>query len=116
MAKGFDPEVEKKARQDDATLDRFLKEEVLPLIYDTRGSKDLEDAEEAQETFVLQHPLVARGKDDPVAADTPRLKQEWDEINARVNSLRAAIEPWRDAWQAGLKTFRQEGKLKGDNK
>lgn len=108
-AKGFDPEVEKRAAQDDATLKRFLDEEVKPMIWDVRGSRPLEEKEEEIETFVLQHPLVARGEHEK--ENDAALQAQWKQLNDEAKVLREKNEPFRAKWQADLRAFRQAGQI-----
>jgi len=111
--KGFDPEVEDRAKQDDKTLAKYLAEEVLPLVWETRGSKALEDKEEDMERFVLQHPLNARGEKDPGLSDAENnvLASQWKHLNEEATVLRQAVEPLRSKWQAELRAFRQAGQI-----
>ncbi|MEK7469631.1 MAG: SH3 domain-containing protein [Planctomycetota bacterium] len=111
--KGFDPEVEDKAKADDATLAKYLAEEVLPLVWDTRGSKAVEDKEEDIERFVLKHPLNARGEKDPNLSDAENanLASQWKHLNEELIPLKQAVEPIRSKWQAELRAFRQSGQI-----
>lgn len=111
--KGFDPEVEDRAKQDDATLAKYLAEEVLPLIWETRGSKALEDKEEDIERFQLKHPLNARGQKDPNVSDAENkvLADQWKHLNEEAAALRQSVEPIRTKWQSELRAFRQAGQI-----
>jgi hypothetical protein len=92
--KGFDPEVEEKARADDATLDRMMREQVLPLVWEVRGSRELEEAEEALEKLQIQS-----------QGNSP----EAEALKKRIESLRAQTEPLRAARSSALRAFRKEG-------
>ena len=91
--KGFDPEVEGKARADNPSLDKVYREEVLPWVWETRGSRDLEEAEEEAERLQIQ------------AQPIP------DSLKGRIESLRLAAQPARDKWQAELREFRKKGQI-----
>ena len=94
--KGFDPEVEGQMRADNPSLSKVYEEEVLPWIWETRGSQKLEEAEEHLELLLMQNK-----KDTPEAAETRK----------RIAELQAQVQPLRDKWQADLRAFRQAGKI-----
>lgn len=94
--KGFDPEVEGQMRKDNPSLSKVYEEEVLPWIWETRGSEELEKAEEHLELLLMQNK-----KDTPEAAETRK----------RIEELQAKVQPLRDKWQADLRAFRQAGKI-----
>jgi len=86
---------------------------VLPMIWETRGSKALEDKEEDIERFVLKHPLNARGEKDPNLSDpeNANLASQWKHLNEELIPLKQAVEPIRSKWQAELRAFRQAGQI-----
>lgn len=94
--KGFDPEVEKKSRAGDAAINAAYENDVLPMIWETRGHKELEIAEEALEELQIQ----AKGT-----------SPEADALRARIEVLRREAEPIRSKWQAALRAFRQSGRI-----
>jgi hypothetical protein len=94
--KGFDPEVEAKYREDNPSLSQAYDTDVLPLIYETRGSAELERAEEELERLQLQ----AKGASPEAQA-----------LKSKVASLRAANQPFWDKWSADLREFRRKGQI-----
>ena len=99
--KGFDPEVEGQMRADSPGLDKIYGEEILPWIWEVRASKagialsqQLEEKEELQEKHRIQ------GKDS-----------QADAMQKEIDDLRQKVQPYRDAWQAELRKFRQAGQI-----
>lgn len=100
--KGFDPEVEGKMREDNPGLDRIYQEEIFPWVWEVRGggpegravSQELEMAEEAQEKLMIQ------GQPEEAA-----------KLQSKIDDLRRKVQPYRDAWQAKLRAWRQAGQI-----
>lgn len=100
-AKGFDPEVEERAKQDDATLRRYIEEEVKPLIWQTMFSPELEAAEYALDKYIMQHPQSMHAEGEG--------RDGYVKLENEIKRLRDANAGNQAKWASSQRDFRKNG-------